>query len=132
MDAMQKLTMQQLVDKIEFCNFECEAGALTMSDDWKELLRGISEFSEKDQEIIMQAINNPPEPNEHLKSAFEANKDLVHGKMCMWKEDDGAWQTDCGNAFCLENGTPADNNMLYCCFCGKTILEEGLKEEPKT
>lgn len=79
-------------------------------------------LSEEDKDIILQAINDPPEPNEVLKNAFEANKDLVQAEMCRWKKDDWAWQTDCGNAFRLEYGTPADNDMLYCCFCGKTIL----------
>jgi len=43
---------------------------------------------------------------------------------CDWKEDeDGNWWTECGNGFVLNNGTPADNDMKYCCYCGKRIWQ---------
>jgi len=31
------------------------------------------------------------------------------------------WETDCGNCFELYNGTPAENGMQYCCYCGKAL-----------
>jgi len=40
-------------------------------------------------------------------------------KTCLWTEDpDGYWATQCGNAFCLEDGTPEDNRMEFCPYCG--------------
>ena len=45
---------------------------------------------------------------------------------CTWEEDqDGNWQTDCGNSFCLDSGTPLENGMKFCAYCGKTLLEDG-------
>jgi hypothetical protein len=38
---------------------------------------------------------------------------------CHWTEDEGMWATSCGNAFMLNDGTPTDNNMKFCCYCGK-------------
>ncbi len=50
------------------------------------------------------------------------------GKMdkCYWKYDNNYdyWETTCNNAFFLENGTPSDNEMIYCCYCGKEIEHE--------
>jgi hypothetical protein len=44
---------------------------------------------------------------------------------CEWKQDEhsewGEWNTSCGNAFCLEEGTPPDNGMKFCCYCGAAI-----------
>lgn len=45
---------------------------------------------------------------------------------CMWGLDDpdyGTWGTSCGHYFSLEDGTPTDNSMAFCCFCGKPIKE---------
>ena len=41
---------------------------------------------------------------------------------CEWAQDeDGAWDTQCCNRFEINEGTPADNDMAYCCYCGKPI-----------
>lgn len=42
---------------------------------------------------------------------------------CKWSEEDysGLWNTDCGNLFDLNEGTPSDNGMKFCCYCGKLI-----------
>lgn len=43
---------------------------------------------------------------------------------CHWTEDgDGNWETDCSGVFCLHSGTPTDNSMAYCCYCGKPLVE---------
>lgn len=41
---------------------------------------------------------------------------------CNWEYvEDGYWQTDCGEAFCVEEGTPEQNGMKYCHHCGKPL-----------
>lgn len=47
-------------------------------------------------------------------------------KVCIWREDldGGYWGTSCGEQFTLLSDTPEDNNMKYCCYCGRE-LEEG-------
>lgn len=42
---------------------------------------------------------------------------------CMWREYDGAWEASCGHDFFLNDGTPAENNMRFCCFCGRHLVE---------
>jgi len=31
------------------------------------------------------------------------------------------WETDCGEIFVLNEGTPEDNDMKFCSFCGKPL-----------
>ncbi len=44
---------------------------------------------------------------------------------CKWKNEDGFtyWWPDCGNELVLVEGTPSDNGMIYCPYCGKKIKE---------
>lgn len=49
---------------------------------------------------------------------------------CVWRENqDGYWETGCGNVFVLGDGTPPENKMVYCCYCGAP-LQELLYQEP--
>ena len=42
---------------------------------------------------------------------------------CVWRENNGLWETDCKQEFAINDGTPSENMMKYCCFCGKIITE---------
>jgi len=43
---------------------------------------------------------------------------------CNWVEnDDGFWVTGCGHFFVLNDGTPSDNQMHWCPYCGKSLQE---------
>ena len=49
-------------------------------------------------------------------------------EQCEWKEEiqpdgDSLWETSCGQTFCFNGGTPTDNKMKYCCYCGKELKE---------
>ena len=50
---------------------------------------------------------------------------------CEWIYDDdlGAWVTSCDKLFVLNDGTPAENNMQFCCYCGKSLAQIELKDE---
>ena len=57
---------------------------------------------------------------------------------CLWEQDyyasnEGRWDTQCGESFYLENGTPADNKMKYCPYCGYKLFfrEYSADEEEK-
>ena len=50
--------------------------------------------------------------------------------ICKWIEDeDGRWETDCEQIFEIIDGTPADNDMKYCCFCGELIEQDDSKSD---
>lgn len=43
---------------------------------------------------------------------------------CVWKHDeDGAWDTACGERHLFTDGTPAENNARWCCYCGAPLQE---------
>jgi hypothetical protein len=50
---------------------------------------------------------------------------------CGWtQESDGsAWATGCGHLFEVINGTPKENGMGFCCFCGRTLGESPYTED---
>lgn len=49
----------------------------------------------------------------------------IQREPCTWTQDaDGAWNTTCGEAFYLDTGTPNENKLKFCCYCGAP-LEEG-------
>lgn len=53
---------------------------------------------------------------------------------CYWSQEDAdsdLWNTSCRRAFVLNDGTPTENRMHYCCFCGKP-LESVLYVEDET
>jgi hypothetical protein len=46
-------------------------------------------------------------------------------RVCKWDQEDdeyGSYDTDCGRSFSITEGTPEENGMKYCCFCGKTAV----------
>ena len=44
---------------------------------------------------------------------------------CVWTENDsGWWETTCQNAFSLTDGTPEDNGMNFCPYCGNHLKEQ--------
>lgn len=47
---------------------------------------------------------------------------------CHWTEDDdGIWHTTCDNAFTLDSGTPSENKMAFCCYCGAVLVEHAVE-----
>lgn len=46
---------------------------------------------------------------------------------CLWSradDDTDTWETSCGHAFTIIEGTPTDNHMAFCCYCGRRVDEE--------
>ena len=45
---------------------------------------------------------------------------------CEWELDNpdfGSWKSSCGEEFIIIEGTPIENGMAFCCYCGKPLLE---------
>lgn len=51
---------------------------------------------------------------------------------CKWTQYDedsfGLYETGCEHLFEVNNGTPSENNMKYCCYCGREIEVRNEKE----
>lgn len=52
---------------------------------------------------------------------------------CHWSqdgdEDSDVWATQCGNMFTIIADTPSENEMRFCCFCGKSLVEIRFEDE---
>jgi hypothetical protein len=45
---------------------------------------------------------------------------------CLWTQLDDesdCWETECGNAFSLNEDGPSQNKMRFCCYCGHQLEE---------
>lgn len=45
---------------------------------------------------------------------------------CEWALDDpdyGVWVTGCGEAHAISEGSPEQNSMKFCCYCGGNLVE---------
>lgn len=51
-------------------------------------------------------------------------------KACEWKEDaDGNWDTGCGSSFAIIDGTPEENKMAFCPYCGGQLVQKLLVQD---
>lgn len=49
---------------------------------------------------------------------------------CTWSQsEEGWWETECDNAYAINEGLPSENEMKFCCYCGKPLVEVLLGEE---
>jgi hypothetical protein len=68
-------------------------------------------------------------PHRDVRSLYVGYDDEV---ICKWKQDeDGNWETSCGEIHVLIDGTPTDNKMSYCCYCGCKIKEVPFEQPTK-
>ena len=52
-----------------------------------------------------------------IKELERKNKEV-----CIWREsDEGFYETNCGNGYTIITGTPKENGMKYCTYCGKKL-----------
>ena len=57
---------------------------------------------------------------------LEAENARLREATCTWTEDDDTdnsiWDTACGEAFVFTDGGPEDNDIRFCCYCGKKLV----------
>jgi hypothetical protein len=58
---------------------------------------------------------------------------LAEPETCTWQQDgdsdSGLYATSCRHYFNLEDGTPEDNKLAWCCYCGKKLAQELITED---
>lgn len=85
----------------------------------------------KQLEWEIKWINNHPELYEgeyHQKAVINNITNRYRkNEVCFWMLNDpdyNGWMGNCGVDFRLENGSPLENGMDYCCGCGRILKEE--------
>jgi len=58
----------------------------------------------------------------HAEGQSRLNEGLEVCCWQQWTDDCGIYDTDCGGSFTIEEGTPKENMMKYCCYCGKPLV----------
>lgn len=77
------------------------------------------------REKVSEVIDASPK-GDHFVDATKMVQDSPKGGSapCAWTDDgEGNWDTACGGRFILLEGSPADNKMHHCPFCGNGISE---------
>lgn len=60
--------------------------------------------------------------------AYDEEDEKRNNSTCTWHYvddiDHDCWETDCGEAYTFIDGSPHDNKMKFCCYCGRELIEE--------
>ena len=89
---------------------------------------GRSVSVEADDELIKSSIAYSGMIERQVKVVTE-NFSHSH-RVCSWSEDqDGDWNTVCDHLHSLNTGTPKQNHMQFCCYCGFPLEEVRWKEQ---
>lgn len=60
----------------------------------------------------------------HVKEIVIDPTKRATSDQCAWvREEEGQWVTGCDNAYEIIDGSPEQNRMKFCCYCGKTIKD---------
>lgn len=61
--------------------------------------------------------------DDKLTTEPKVSPTVVRGN-CDWTSGSkDYYETDCGQSFIIIDGTPKDNGMKFCCYCGKRLRE---------
>lgn len=67
-----------------------------------------------------------------LRAALAQQAEPV-AESCTWFQDgdseSGVYATSCRRYFDITDGTPEDNKMQWCCYCGKKLAQELITED---
>lgn len=67
----------------------------------------------------IRALYTTPQPTQAQAGAVPLTCEWAHN------EDDGFWETACGDACRFDDGGPAENSMHFCHSCGKSLRIKG-------
>jgi hypothetical protein len=74
---------------------------------------------------------------EGIKVVVEGDKNILDVRdeqTCIWEQDkdwdnESLFHTSCDNAYEITTGTPTDNHMNFCTYCGKKIVTQLAERE---
>ena len=80
---------------------------------------------------------NGPADNGHDREVppnpYYCTKCMAEPETCTWQQDgdsdSGVYGTSCGHYFDITDGTPEDNKMKWCCYCGRKLTQALITED---
>jgi hypothetical protein len=120
---------------------ETESDAQAIADvDWTLGLIAALHEAVRVAGLRLTELNEPGSPLGAIRDDLHAAFKLADGQVinacpsgrgnevCHWtltpNPDYEVWETDCGEGYQLVEGGPKDNDMRFCCYCGKTLVEQ--------
>jgi hypothetical protein len=92
-----------------------------------------------DRRLIRAALSkwcqHAPHDAEKVEALIKAAEEIrasrpVNRRVCGWAEDsEGTWLTDCGEHFIVIEGTPSENGMRFCCYCGGDLAQSDFVDD---
>jgi hypothetical protein len=90
-------------------------------------------FAEKHEMVPRSELDKARESIATLTRELEAVRE-EKSQPCRWTQEDDSesdtWSTSCGQYYVINDGTPRENDMKFCSFCGKPLIEEPYVEPP--
>lgn len=130
----EKLDILERLDDAEMCTDAIDDAIAEI-----KRLRGDRALLDKALADLEKATNDNERLRGLLANAIAAARgkytayelEILLGKeseTCGWKEQDGfctsgTWSTDCGEDFIFETGTPKENGLIFCPYCGRPLVE---------
>ena len=68
---------------------------------------------------LVSKLYTTPQPTQAQAGAVPLTCEWTHN------DDDGFWETACGEAWRFDDGGPAENSMHFCHSCGKSLCIKG-------
>ena len=97
-------------------NWVCDGRYWSDGPPSKELVESIC--SDKDRWRVDVAYTTP-QPTQAQAGAVPLTCEWTHN------DDDGFWETACGEAWRFDDGGPGENSMHFCHSCGKSLRIKG-------
>lgn len=85
-------------------------------------------IEKQDNDLLVEALRITVKlTKEGITERIKERLDIAPA-VCTWALDNaldgGPYETACGNSFEINDGSPAENGMKFCPFCGKSIVAE--------
>ena len=94
------------------------------ADSWQLIGPAIDALKEA---LVEDAMQKFTDVSQDIEAA------LAEPETCTWQQDgdsdSGFYGTSCKRYFDLNDGTPEDNKMAWCCYCGKKLAQKLITED---
>ncbi len=88
-------------------------------------------FIEKDHSYLVDPTNKERSEIHQIFPELMPLMPPVDPSACTWSEgENGPWSTSCGQDFELIEGSPSENKMHFCCYCGVVLIEKLFEHDP--